>query len=252
MRHFFLLAVVFAAGCSSHQSVSSTSLPATATRPAPSKIGEFQGEYRFLSNFWPAPVEFEGITYPSVEHAYQSAKTMDMAERRDALEPKHTNLIGEIRVEPLNEPRRVDVEATGDDLSHRAHSLIGSSRSSPLVLSWLVPIGFGYGAGVEQSLLELAFDGFRAGVLLHSLVPYPAERKHDGDFPAFVFRRSTLSAAAFAGYGSRQSWFIAFGRDLELLLLRFLIRSLVLKRFLDFGLLILHFQHEELFFFATN
>jgi ribA/ribD-fused uncharacterized protein len=27
-------------------------------------------------------VEFEGITYPTVEHAYQSAKTTDMNERR--------------------------------------------------------------------------------------------------------------------------------------------------------------------------
>lgn len=46
------------------------------------KISEFQGPYRFLSNFWPATVEFEGISYPTVEHAYQSAKTLDRAERR--------------------------------------------------------------------------------------------------------------------------------------------------------------------------
>ena len=45
-------------------------------------ITEFQGEYRFLSNFYPAEVQFEGITYPSVEHAYQSAKTLDRAERQ--------------------------------------------------------------------------------------------------------------------------------------------------------------------------
>ncbi|MBC8106366.1 MAG: NADAR family protein [Anaerolineae bacterium] len=48
----------------------------------PAKIGEFQGEYRFLSNFYPATVEFEGINYPTVEHAYQSAKTLDIAERK--------------------------------------------------------------------------------------------------------------------------------------------------------------------------
>ncbi len=35
----------------------------------------FFGEYRFLSNFHvPAPVEFEGIFYPSSENAYQAAK----------------------------------------------------------------------------------------------------------------------------------------------------------------------------------
>lgn len=37
-------------------------------------ISEFRGAHRFLSNFWPAAVFYEGITYPSVEHAYQAAK----------------------------------------------------------------------------------------------------------------------------------------------------------------------------------
>src|SRR5947209_19764964 len=60
--------------------VVSASPPAT-TRAA-GRIDSFQGEYRFLSNFWAAQVQFEGLTYPSVEHAYQSAKTLDMNERR--------------------------------------------------------------------------------------------------------------------------------------------------------------------------
>lgn len=38
-------------------------------------IAEFEGEYRFLSNFWPASVVYEGKLYPSTEHAYQAAKT---------------------------------------------------------------------------------------------------------------------------------------------------------------------------------
>ncbi len=37
----------------------------------------FQGNYRFLSNFYMAPIVFEGLTYPSAEHAYQAAKTDD-------------------------------------------------------------------------------------------------------------------------------------------------------------------------------
>lgn len=40
-------------------------------------IASFSGEYRFLSNFWIAPVEYEGIVYPSSEHAYQAAKTLN-------------------------------------------------------------------------------------------------------------------------------------------------------------------------------
>lgn len=40
-------------------------------------IKEFQGEYRWLSNFWPCTVTLDGETYPSVEHAYQAAKSLD-------------------------------------------------------------------------------------------------------------------------------------------------------------------------------
>lgn len=48
-------------------------------------ITEFQGEYRFLSNFWPCEVKFDGVTYPSVEHAYQAAKTLQLNERAEIL-----------------------------------------------------------------------------------------------------------------------------------------------------------------------
>lgn len=34
----------------------------------------FSGEHRWLSNFWPCHVQFEGVSYPSVENAYQAAK----------------------------------------------------------------------------------------------------------------------------------------------------------------------------------
>ena len=39
------------------------------------KIEEFQGTYRWLSNFWPVPIVYDGITYESTEVAYQAAKT---------------------------------------------------------------------------------------------------------------------------------------------------------------------------------
>jgi ribA/ribD-fused uncharacterized protein len=44
-------------------------------------IKEFQGEYRWLSNFTLCNVEYEGVIYPSVENAYQAAKTLDLSER---------------------------------------------------------------------------------------------------------------------------------------------------------------------------
>ena len=43
-------------------------------------IAEFQGEFRFLSNFWPAAVLGpSGYWYASVENAYQASKTWDKA-----------------------------------------------------------------------------------------------------------------------------------------------------------------------------
>lgn len=48
----------------------------------PAVIDSFTGEYRFLSNFWLCNIEVEGLTFPSVENAYQAAKSRDDA--RDA------------------------------------------------------------------------------------------------------------------------------------------------------------------------
>jgi ribA/ribD-fused uncharacterized protein len=42
----------------------------------------FRGKYRFLSNFWLAPVAFDGAGYPTVEHAYQAAKTLNKERRK--------------------------------------------------------------------------------------------------------------------------------------------------------------------------
>lgn len=46
------------------------------------KVESFQGEFRFLSNFWPCLVEYNEITFPSVEHAYQAAKSSNPAEQK--------------------------------------------------------------------------------------------------------------------------------------------------------------------------
>lgn len=46
----------------------------------------FFDKYRFLSNFYPSEVEFEGIAYYSVEAAYQAAKTLDEEIRKSFIE----------------------------------------------------------------------------------------------------------------------------------------------------------------------
>ncbi len=45
-------------------------------------IDSFQGKYRFLSNFYACPIPYEGLVYPTSEHAYQAAKTTDLFERK--------------------------------------------------------------------------------------------------------------------------------------------------------------------------
>lgn len=45
------------------------------------KINGFFKEFRFLSNFWICEVEYMGEVFPSVEHAYQSAKTLIQEEK---------------------------------------------------------------------------------------------------------------------------------------------------------------------------
>lgn len=38
------------------------------------KVERFSGPYKFLSNFFWSELNFEGLKYPSVEHAFQAAK----------------------------------------------------------------------------------------------------------------------------------------------------------------------------------
>ncbi len=45
-------------------------------------INSFNGEYRFLSNFWPCTVIYEGLEFNCVEAAFVAAKTTDIEKRR--------------------------------------------------------------------------------------------------------------------------------------------------------------------------
>lgn len=45
-------------------------------------ITDFTGEYFFLSNFSESEVIFDGEPYPTIEHAFQAAKTLHKEERQ--------------------------------------------------------------------------------------------------------------------------------------------------------------------------
>lgn len=44
-------------------------------------INSFRGTYRFLSNFYQYPFEFEGLVYPNAEAAYQAQKCSDVEDK---------------------------------------------------------------------------------------------------------------------------------------------------------------------------
>lgn len=52
-----------------------------STEPIAGPITRFVGTWAFLSNFYPAQLDWDGVTYRTAEHAFQAGKTMD-AERR--------------------------------------------------------------------------------------------------------------------------------------------------------------------------
>lgn len=45
-------------------------------------INKFDGEFAFLSNFHPSWIEYEGLRFPTVEHAFQAYKTQSHYERQ--------------------------------------------------------------------------------------------------------------------------------------------------------------------------
>lgn len=47
------------------------------------KIDKFDGEFAFLSNFYDAPVTYNGLTYLNSEAAFQAQKTLDMDRRAE-------------------------------------------------------------------------------------------------------------------------------------------------------------------------
>lgn len=60
-------------------------------------ITRFKGQHQFLSNFYRVRVEWEGVEYPTLEHAYQAVKTVNMTWRekiRNADTPGQAKSLG--------------------------------------------------------------------------------------------------------------------------------------------------------------
>ena len=80
-------------------------------------IVEFDGQYDFLSNFYPSPILYEGIVYPTNEHFFQAMKTLDIETRKAiaaAPTPGAAKRMGRhVSLRPDWEKIKVDVMRTG-------------------------------------------------------------------------------------------------------------------------------------------
>jgi len=70
-------------------------------------IKEFQGEYRWLSNFWPCAITYDGEIYPSAEHFYVAMKTLDTFDRNII---RNTHSAGQVKRLGRNLTIRLDWE----------------------------------------------------------------------------------------------------------------------------------------------
>lgn len=98
-----------------------------------SAICEFSGVYRFLSNFWYANVELDGVVYPSVEHAYVAAKTLDPEKRvvftDRTLKPGHVKRMG----------RSLELRADWEDVKLRImENLVRQKFQDPVLKKQLI------------------------------------------------------------------------------------------------------------------
>ena len=104
-------------------------------------ITSFTGDFAFLSNFFAHPIEIEGDTYPTNEHAFQALKSLDPAERervRQARTPASAKSLG----------KRVTLRAGWDTLRFEVmERLVRAKFADPDLAARLLTTG-------ERGLIE--------------------------------------------------------------------------------------------------
>ena len=89
-------------------------------------IDSFAGDYRFLSNFYPSPMRVDRVLYPTVEHAFQAAKTADAGEKRkiaEANSPGRAKALGrKVKLRKDWESVKVGIMRELVELKFRAHA----------------------------------------------------------------------------------------------------------------------------------
>lgn len=91
---------------------------------SPKYITSFSGNYEFLSNFYLSKITFEGIEYPTVEHAFQAAKSSSIMDR---IIISSVRSPGEAKALGRNLDLRSDWESVKDGIMHQLLKLKFSS-----------------------------------------------------------------------------------------------------------------------------
>lgn len=99
----------------------------------------FFNAYRFLSNFWPCKVIYEGVEYPSSEHAYMAQKTLDLELRekiRLCKEPRDAKRLG----------RKIKLRADWEDVKVDIMFQVLKAKffQNPQLKEWLLATGDRY------------------------------------------------------------------------------------------------------------
>lgn len=98
-------------------------------------IQSFKNEYQFLSNFYPAETQYGMIVFPTSEHAYQSAKTLDpewIDKIRYAQTPGEAKRLGQLA------PKRDDWDAMR---LQAMHQVLRNKFSDPTLKQMLLDTG---------------------------------------------------------------------------------------------------------------
>lgn len=119
--------------------------------PIPTRIDSFKGRWATLSNFSGAIINFEGKEYPSVEHAFQAAKTLNPKKREPftfPIPPGHAKRIGrELELRPdweevkLEIMKRLLLQKFGQSLNKRI--LISTFKAELIEGNWWHDIFWG-------------------------------------------------------------------------------------------------------------
>lgn len=93
------------------------------------KIDKFDGEYAFLSNFYPARINMDGMSFQSSEAAFQAQKCLNTMDKFQFCElgPREAKKLGrKVQLRPDWEQIKDDVMAKILNLKFRQHPNLGN------------------------------------------------------------------------------------------------------------------------------